>query len=613
MAALSRFWSLACGLGLPAAAAVLSATGQQSGLPAASFALSAGFLGAAGSIWQNLYAGSRQQREGEEAAERQRIFNHDLAKAVARSIATLLVPLTRSSSLPEQERKALRTMAEHAQVVWLRVIETDAPAFEPLLEENLADSIAANPNDPALGPYGDIRMWRDLLTRMAGETGPGVAKALTGDCAAIHEASKRCQQEFARQFFNDLKHDFATKGQAFAAVHLRMMGELIVLVREQARFNSELRARFDTIVDAVSNRGEEVVAWIGDDSAKGHRRLASLRPVTTWLKTIDARLGAIDNKVGQILQALRRIEKQGVRTEQTIQRESTRLHAQLEEEGKATRRRFRPVLIGLLSVLLVAMVFGGIYLFTSRKQTTMLHDSTESARRAALLGEQARDRLDSINAYLRLHLDDVSVANNSTPGFHSAIELVVESLAEEGELPQETWRTLTRFEVALITNSQADLDALSRLGRIEWTKSPITYEVTFADAVRFVCEAAGVPLRPLQQAEDELGDCYYFMEDEMEPLSDFRGTAYDLLNEVTRVAFADFCSVDWGLDKGAIVFGSRVNLFESESRAITNAIWRPSDLADAFERFGSNYLYDIGDSVTPVPSEGYAIARRHLE
>lgn len=399
------------------------AAGQVGGAANLSLILGGTFFGAAGGIWQNLYAGRIQQAEDAKEAERARLFNHDLAKAVGKSVATILLPLTKEERLPATERAALLRIAEGAQEAWIRIAESPEASFEPLLEGSLAEAVTIDPVSPALGAYGDEQMWAAVLRRMADDTGADVSSALAPQSKTFQIAAKACHQRFARQFFNDLKHDFATKGQAFAAVNLRMMGELLTLARSQAESNKEVRAKLDTITEAINRRGEEVVAWIGDDPANGAGRLLRLRPITSWLKSIDARLVGIDRKATDIIERLKRLEKQGVRTEQAVREGFAATESGRERAHSGTRRRVGLIVAASTFLLLVAV--GTTFLLIDRagdkraEQERLADAEREKRQRDEDNAREARQRedADAREKRSRQHTEDVVERKFASLGF----------------------------------------------------------------------------------------------------------------------------------------------------------------------------------------------------
>jgi tetratricopeptide (TPR) repeat protein len=423
-------WNLACGLGLPVAATTLAmasgmgagaGVGAGAGAGALMLGVTGGLFGAAGGLWQNLYAEKRRKDLDEAESERDRIFNHDLAKAVAQSIATLLGPLADDVRFSKESRDALAALCKQSERVWLSMADEGKPVFAPLLEDELAHAVTVNPADPSLGAYGTPEMWKQVIAAMAAEAGPEVAEKLDSDQAARGEAVRVCHQHFARQFFNDLKHDFATKGQAFAAVHLRMMGELVTLAREQAKSSEQMHEKLDALTEAVGHRGEEVVAWIGEgggDEAKGAQRLIRLRPLTSWLKRIDTKLAGIDRKADEMLSRLKKIEKQGRRTEGAVREGTSTTGKRVAAAHTHTRKR-----LGLL-------IGGGAALIV----VTVLVTFAISSNRAGRTSDQAQTQYASIAAELtalKEILDQRRTLATTTPGVDGADTTTNPSFTDE--------------------------------------------------------------------------------------------------------------------------------------------------------------------------------------
>jgi tetratricopeptide (TPR) repeat protein len=344
-------WRMACGVALPVAAASVSlASSQATGVAGVAFAMSAGLFAGAGAIWANLYAGRRQQQETEEEAELARLFNHDLAKAAAKSMATLLGPLADEKSLSDAERGAIEALIDRAEEAWLRVAEAEEPAFAPILEGQLAEAVMIDPEDPKFGPYGDEAMWREVVRRIAAEVDAiegadgGADSSIIAHFAEggelLRQAARVCREGFARQFFNDLKHDFATKGQAFAAVHLRMMGEIVTLARASAKKDARVRAELDNLTIRVNELVEEVLRA---NESRGNELRAFegwLRPMLSEIKnevrrstdTVVAKLELIPTEVADAV--LRMLEERRILPSSQLLMDGTVIQSQSPEFTK---------------------------------------------------------------------------------------------------------------------------------------------------------------------------------------------------------------------------------------------------------------------------------------
>ena len=288
------------------------------------FAVSAGFVGAAASIWQGKRAAQERNRADADEAEANRKYNHDIAKAVAKSIATVLEPLSTQSTAPDgltrQDRVAIAGVIAKAEPAWLAIADRAENRFSPLLEDSVAQAIERDPANPALGKFGDLEMWGEVLSAMAAHTMPRRKSSPAGKAAtnldpiklsptAIAAAVQACHAGFARQFYNDLKHDLATKGQAFAGVHLRMMGELVVRAREQAKDSNEIRVGLDDLFRHVNALSQMVLE-------ANRQRQRDLAPLIDWL-------GHLDGKLATLLEHAQRQEARSERIEGSTTRIET--------------------------------------------------------------------------------------------------------------------------------------------------------------------------------------------------------------------------------------------------------------------------------------------------
>ncbi len=350
----------AMGLSLPVVcAAMATSPPERGGIPALLWGVSASLFGAAAAIWQNRRAAAMDRKEENDEQEARRLFNHDIAKSVASAIGSIVKRVAVQDDLPAQHRAALSAIAANAESAWLEVASAADPGVQPMLEQSVIAAVTVNPQNPEFPLYGDLPMWRRALRAMLDEVGRNPGLVLPEDSIALNRAAEACQKDFSRQFFDELKHDLSNPkgGAAFAGVHLRMMGDLVLAARAGAVNDRELNKKVDAIVDAISSRGDELVAVI--EKTGGQREVIRLRPVTSWLKRIDGKLGRIDRRVHDVIVRLQALQEQGVRTEHVVRAGFVEARKREDVAHTITRRK-----LGLLSAasatIVVLATIGGL-------------------------------------------------------------------------------------------------------------------------------------------------------------------------------------------------------------------------------------------------------------
>lgn len=589
---------MACGLGLPAfSAAMATAAGQNPGTTGMVFGVSGGLLAAAGGIWANLYAGRKQKQLDEEEAERNRLFNHDLAKAIARSIATLLVPLTKDAALPEGERAALRPLAERCQIAWVSIVDKGRPAFVPLLEGQITEAVRVDPAKPALGAYGTPDLWREVLRELIAASGkPEIKDALGEESETFKRAVKACHEGFARQLFNDLKHDFATKGQAYAAVHLRMMGEMLTLAREQAKGQADLAAKVEALTEAVAQRGEEVVAWIGQDRETGEKRLTRLRPLTSWLKSIDGRLAGIERKSDETIERLKRIEKQVERTEQAVRSESHVTRSEIANVRAGTNRRLRFVLaVGATSVLLTALA--SLVIIHALETSAAVGQRTLSGiDRSVAIAQTTDQKLTIIAERLRISFDDTLVALDDVhaEGYRSILDLVVESLEETGTVDDAICESMPLSDYGVIINQKKNKYIIQELESKQILPVDFSDGIAISDVVEFLRTSTGIKI----QVDYDLLESFGINRDTQVAIVLDKPTVKHALVECLRSLNKSSSSLEliwYSIDDDGILITSDHKAKDRMKVALGRALGSQQAIADAYYNFGEREISPIHD------------------
>lgn len=399
---ISRLMSLAGGLSLPAVGVGMTALATVAGTPIAAggFLVSAAMLNTAAGIWQGKRATQEKENQDRERAEANRVFNHDIAKAVARAIAMVLQPLAeRKPAAPAwtaRDGESIERVIARCEAAWLLIADRSEDQFAPLLEDRVADAVARDPENPALGEFGEQAMWEGVLDAIAGEDlrdaapAPGredVARELAAPGSltpsAMREAAAACRGAFARQLYNDLKHDFATTSQgggaAFAGVHLRMMGELVVLTKQQVAGGQQQQAKLDAILQAVQRSSESVLVRVAESGGK--KSLDLVRPSATWLRSVNGTLKGLDRKADELLDRLKRLDKsvsrEGWLTREAAARQSTSLGDTMRIEARTTRRRLLLTFIGLGAIVLASLVAAGVIQHRRHELTQRQHAETQ--------------------------------------------------------------------------------------------------------------------------------------------------------------------------------------------------------------------------------------------
>ncbi len=347
--------------------------------------------------------GSRiHAHEEAEASERERLFNHDLAKAVARSIRTILTSpsILEDDKLPLKERKALRLAAERAEDAWLEIVKKHVDGssddrFAPLLEAKVRDAITLNPADPAFPDWGDVELWTAVVREMADAAGERVSKALPDNCATFLRAIAASRAEFSRQFYNDIKHDLAGPrgGAAFAAVHLRMLGEVVVRIRTMSSTQEEMARKQDQILEAVETQGSLVLA-----SAASRPDFNVVVKYAAWLRKLDRRLDGIDRRLAGLGGSVKDVHKAVGRVQQAAETgfRSGERHTS-KEHGRT--RKTTSLLISTSALFIAAIVVLG---FVWSHLRTRVEEKRQKEAALKLLSNEIRENVETADRRIGL-------------------------------------------------------------------------------------------------------------------------------------------------------------------------------------------------------------------
>jgi len=160
----------------------------------------------------------------ESPAARDLLENHDLRRLVGTTIAACVK--TAEANADKSDKKSIQKLIEIVPDGWQAlanhpmIIDTT----DPILEANLVSLItitaeSAEPVEPVL----TAAEWTTVLKPIAELKAPGFSFT----DAAFERAAQKLQDHFLPMLFEAAKSDFANKGEAYAALQLRILSEIL--------------------------------------------------------------------------------------------------------------------------------------------------------------------------------------------------------------------------------------------------------------------------------------------------------------------------------------------------------------------------------------------------
>ena len=331
--------------------------------------MAAGFLSAFGveavrtahGVSANIISNRLYEALRHDEARLSSVVNHDIARAIGMTLWRIVTEAT-MPAVPV--RKRLRYLPGF-QRAWIALAETQGEAFEPLSEEAACEVLlpqdrAAGDAGPEVtfGPVEDTPFWKSLLSQLLADQSLSGAFQLSED--ELASCAQACRDLFASRLFEAIKFDFEHAGKAFAAVHLRLMGQLIATTREirdQGRETSEavraVSSHLDELIDAVTGQGERIVG-----EARRTGRASQVSVAAGWLSRLDGRLSRIEEALREQTAQVKGVGKGLTRVEHVTKEGFRRAEATEAAAHRHTRRASRRAAAVGAFLVVVAMVIG---------------------------------------------------------------------------------------------------------------------------------------------------------------------------------------------------------------------------------------------------------------
>ncbi len=224
-------------------------------------------------------------------AEQARLLGDQLVAAVGVTIGDLF-RLESKTAATEDARESILGIAAQIESNFAAATAIHVTTFSAFSEPSLTAVVEA----AALGsylPWGDIDMWRSIVSGLAIEIG------IMLDDVVMLSIAERCRNEFVRQFFRTIAADSSRDGTAFAVIHMRMLAQLAVTVKQAA---SQRHMDLDRILELIERQGSQLVDnYTAKKGSGGARRL---KPFIVAVISIDSRLQRLGGKLDQVLEAV---------------------------------------------------------------------------------------------------------------------------------------------------------------------------------------------------------------------------------------------------------------------------------------------------------------------
>lgn len=286
--------SLAATLAIPAGVALAPVVARQLGIEAdpattvgmvstSMFALAAGWSGTAAGLQQNVKANDLVEQRKAEESEANRLANHDIAKAIGKTMATIILAYADSKA----ENSPWRALVDDYDATWIKIAET-APLdrLGMLQDAKILGAIKSNPDAPAFSATEDKAFWEDIVAIMASHAKVDpAALAAQPEYAAIIDA---LDTRFCYEFYQVLKQDATDGGRAYPGIILRGMGLALVYLERIDNRQVREAERQDRVIEMLHNVIDKLAAKEAGNSVGNY---AVFR---TWLKVINYNIEALN-------------------------------------------------------------------------------------------------------------------------------------------------------------------------------------------------------------------------------------------------------------------------------------------------------------------------------
>jgi hypothetical protein len=228
----------------------------------ATLAMAAGTAYTAAALQQNVKANDLVEQRRQEESEANRLANHDIAKAIGKTIATIIALQVGKQS----QNSPWLALAKNHEATWVTIANTESLDKLGMLQDaRILEAIQNNPDKPAFDAVGDEAFWREILALMArhAQVDPATLAAAPEYAAVIAALDTR----FCYEFYQVLKQDATDGGRAFPGIMLRGMGRALVYLERIEKRQADHGARLDNITRLLHDVIDKLAATAGTNPA----------------------------------------------------------------------------------------------------------------------------------------------------------------------------------------------------------------------------------------------------------------------------------------------------------------------------------------------------------
>jgi hypothetical protein len=280
----------------------------------AALAMAAGTAYTAAALQQNVKANDLVEHRKAEESEANRLANHDIAKAIGKTIATIIALQVGKQS----QNSPWTKLANNYEATWVTIANTESLDKLGMLQDaRILEAIQNNPDKPSFEAVGDEAFWREILALMAPHAQVNAAiLAAAPEYAAVIAA---LDTRFCYEFYQVLKQDATDGGRAFPGIMLRGMGRALVYLERIEKRQADYGARLDNITQLLHDVIDRLAATAGTNPAgdytvfrawlaAANRNTAALNANTTALERGTAASSAATEATVDNTAALREVE-----------------------------------------------------------------------------------------------------------------------------------------------------------------------------------------------------------------------------------------------------------------------------------------------------------------
>lgn len=234
------------------------------------------------------------------------LLNHDLRRATAQAISVCIHATSDAlrKTNPADARQ-LRQLASFLPEQWEQIERWPSwqKAASSISESEISGLFAVDTHSFRTQTTMEEDAWHGILNDVR------VIKRLRISDMALRQAARKIHETFASAFLDVVKYDFNHNGEAFAALHLQMMSEILGAVRQTTEGHSAvtpelqkaIRQDLGKVTSHIKRHFESIYERCNHELVSRHAILIhSVEDALKTLTQIESRFDSLDQKIDQL-------------------------------------------------------------------------------------------------------------------------------------------------------------------------------------------------------------------------------------------------------------------------------------------------------------------------